>query len=124
MSDGFVARQQIGERKETRLHHSVDSTTQPRLLRNLIGIDREYSQLFVQDLLLQFHRQTMPDVGRKVGAVQQECCVFGRCSQHIEAMQELKLMAGNEVCFLDQVGRADRRTAESKVRNGYGAGLL
>ena len=47
-----------------------------------------------------------------------------RVLEHVDLVQELELMAGDEAGAIDQVGRADRTRARAQVRDRDRAGLL
>ena len=53
-------------------------------------------------------REPVPDLGRTIGGVEQEGRAGERLFEDVVALQEVKLVARDEVRPLDQVGRADR----------------
>ena len=59
-----------------------------------------------------------------VGAVEQERGALGGQAQHVDAIEKGRLVAGDEVGRLDQVGRMDRPLAEAQVRDRLRAGLV
>ena len=68
--------------------------------------------------------QVVPDLVGAEGAVEQEDGARLGGLQHVEALQERELVAGDEGRAVDQVGGADRLRAEAQVRDGDRAGLL
>ena len=66
----------------------------------------------------------VPDFIRPVGAVEQKNGAGGGEAQHVLPLEELELMAADEIRFLDQVGRADRLRPEAEMRDGLGAGFV
>jgi hypothetical protein len=124
MRDRLVARQHAGDREEAGLHDGIDPPSHPRLARHLIGVDHGEAQPLLYDLLLDLARQVAPDRLRTVRRVEQEDRAGHRRLQHVEAVEEIEVMAGHEACPADQIGRTDRPRPEAQVRDGHRAGLF
>ena len=72
LGDGFVARQDAGDGEEAGLHDGVDAAAHAGLLGNIVGVDDVELEFLLDDVLLDFLRQLVPDFLRAVDAVQQE----------------------------------------------------
>ena len=57
-------------------------------------------------------------------AVQKECTAVYQLLYHVVLAYVGRIVAGYEVCLVDQVGGLDRRLTETQVRHGNTAGLL
>ena len=57
-------------------------------------------------------------------AVQQECTAVYQLLYHVVLTYIGRIVAGYEVCLVDQVGGLDRVLTETQVRHGNTAGLL
>ena len=62
--DRLLPRQHAGQGEEAGLHHRVDPAAHSRFAGHLVGVDDEELQLLVDDLLLDFLRQVVPDLVR------------------------------------------------------------
>ncbi len=80
--------------------------------------------LFVDQLLLDFSRQPIPHLVGPVGRIQQEHRPVHGVLEHVDPLQELELMAGDEPRLRDQIRRPDRTRARAQVRDRRRAGLL
>ena len=96
----------------------------PAALRDRVGIDDEEAQLLVDDLLLHLARQLVPDLVGPYGAFSRKTPPGSRVLEHVEALEEVELVAGDERRLRDQVRRADRPRPEAQVRDRHRAGLL
>ena len=58
----------------------------------------------------------VPDVARSEGAVEQEHRAVGRLVEHVDALDELKLMAGDERArctrYVDRIGCGPKRRCD------------
>ena len=124
LRDRFLARQDAGDREEAGLHDRVDALAHAGVLGDLVAVDHIELQLFLDDLLLHFSREVVPDLARAERAVEQERSADIGRAQHVQALEERELVAGDEVRLADQVGGPDRFGTEPQVGNGDGAGLL
>ena len=80
----------------------------PALRRQCVGVDGEEAELLLDDLLLHLARQVVPDlVGREWG-VQQERRARRRVLEHVDLVDELELVAGDEPGAIDEIRRSDR----------------
>ena len=57
-------------------------------------------------------------------AVQQECTAVNQLLYHVVLTNIGRVVAGYEVCLVDQIGGFDRIMTETQVRHGNTAGLL
>jgi hypothetical protein len=110
-----------GQREEARLHHRVDASTHARGARHRVGVDDPQAQVLRDDLLLDLHRQVVPDLVRPVRAVEQEGGPRLRGLQDVDPLQEAEVVAGDDVRTIDQIGRPDRLVREPHVRDGKAA---
>jgi hypothetical protein len=62
---------------------------------------------------LDFARQAVPDRVGPERSVEQEDAAGLECLEHVEAVEEIELVAGDEGGTPDQVGRADRAAGRS-----------
>ena len=122
-ADGLVRRNDVGQLEEAGLHHRVDADAQFGLAGHLVGVDHVELQLLVDDLLLHFAGQVVPDLVRAVGAVQEERRPRQGHREHVDPLGELELVAGHEVRLVDEVRALDRPRAEADVRGGDRTGL-
>ena len=122
--DGLFARQYAADGEEAGLHDGVDAPAHAGLLGYLVAIDHEEAQLLGDDLALHRKRQLIPNFVRAERAVQQEGGARLGALQHVQPLQERKLVAGYEICVRDQVAGVQRLRSEAQMRNGDGAGLL
>ena len=116
--------QDVGELEEARLHDRVDPDAHFRVASDAVGVDDEELDLLVDDLLLRFDGDAVPDLVGAVGTVQQERSSLDGRGQHVKLFDENRLMAGNEVGLADEVGSLDGTGAESQVRDRNRTGLL
>ncbi len=85
----------------------------------LQSVDDVEPQFLRQDLLLHLARQMIPDLPGTVDSVQQEHRTGTGILQHVELLQELELMTGDEVSIMDQVLRADGARTETQMGDGH-----
>ncbi len=69
-------------------------------------------------------RQVIPDCVCIEGAVEQEGGAGFRVLEHVDALEERELVAGDEVGAADEIAGADRLGTEAQVRSRQRAGLL
>src|SRR5215475_17146 len=95
--DGVFAREHAADSKKAGLHDGVDALAHTGLPRHLITIDNVELQLLINDLPLYGTREVVPNLIRSISAVQEEGCARFGGLEHIDALKEGELMAGNEV---------------------------
>jgi len=100
--DGFLARQHTADGEETGLHDGVDAATHAGFLGHLVTVDDVKLQLLVDDLLLNQAGQVVPNVVGAVDAVQQEGGAVLGGPQHVDALEEGELVAGDETGLVDE----------------------
>ena len=66
----------------------------------------------------------IPDLVRAEGRIEQEDRPRRRGAQHIIALEETKLMDGNQVRFVNEIGAVDRVRPKTQMRNGERARLF
>ena len=93
----------------------------PGLAGDPARVDRVYLYPLREDLLLDRAGQRIPDLIRRLRAVEQQRC--SRCGQaeHVDPVQQPELMTADEAGLLHQVGRADRLRPETQVGDGLRA---
>src|SRR5207253_1712351 len=79
---------------------------------------------FFDNLRLDGTREVIPDFVRTERAVQQKGGGRRSGRQHIETLEEIELVASDEIRRLDQVRCVDRLRTEAQVRDGHRARLL
>jgi hypothetical protein len=109
LRDGFIHRQQAGDREEAGLHDRVDPRAHAAALRQVERVDREETDLPVEDLLLHLPRQAVPHLVRCERRVEQECRARRRMLEHVDLVHELELVTGDEAGAIDEVCGSDRR---------------
>ena len=122
--DRLLARQHAGDREEARLQHGVDPSAQAGVARDLGGVDHVKAELPVQDLLLHRARQPVPYRFGSMRRVEQEGPTLDGEAQHVDPVQDGRLMTGDELGRLQQIRRADRSRPEAQVRDGLRARLV
>ena len=94
--DGLVARQHAADGEEAGLHDGVDAPAHAGASGHFVGVDDVEAQLLLDDRLLGFTRQVIPHLVRPVDAVEQEDAARHGILEHVEALQEGELVAGDE----------------------------
>ena len=123
LGDCFVFRQDVGDGKETCLHNGINAHAHTGLAGNFYGINGVELEFLVDDFFLDFNRKMIPNFICAVRSVEQESCTrFGNL-QNVYFRHEGKLVAGNKICFADQISRFNRVIGETQVRGGHGAGF-
>ena len=124
--DGFFPRQHTADGKEAGLHDGVDPAAHPGFFSHIIGVNDIEMQFLVNNILLDFAGEAVPDLVMRINAVEQEHTAGFGIFQHVQPFQEGELMAGDEIGIMpsDQVGSADRFGSKAQVRDGYGAGFF
>ena len=86
--DSFLARQHSADSKEASLHDGVDAVSHAGFARDRIRVNDVELEMLVQNLLLCFPRQVVPDLLGAEGGIQQERrSRFGR-NQHVHALEK------------------------------------
>src|SRR5215471_11242426 len=70
--DRFLARQNARDAEEARLHNRIDASAHPDLLREGVSVDGIETDALIDHLLLHLARQTIPDLRRVSGCIQQK----------------------------------------------------
>ncbi len=122
--DRFLAGQHTRYGKETNLHHRVDPAAHASLFGHLVGIDHIEPDLLLDHLILQPLGQMAPGFFRAVGTVEQKDCPWFGCFQQLKLLDELPLMAGDEIGAGDQIGGTDWLGAKPQVRYCHRSRLL
>ena len=116
--DRFVLGKNTGNLEERRLHDDVDPGSHALFLGDLHRVDDVEFQALVDDLLLHFLGQIVPDFILAVGRGEKECGAGGRGGKHVHLLEERELVAGDETGLRNQVGALDGLFAEPEVGNG------
>ena len=124
LRNGLVGRQHLRQMEEAGLQDGVGAHAQAGAHGDVGGVDHPELELAIDQRLLHFARQMVPDLVGAIGAVEQKGAAGPGLAQHVDAAQEVELVAGDEMRLADQVGRGDRLVAEAQVRGGFGAGLV
>ena len=86
--DRFLARQHSADREEAGLHDRVDAAAHARFARNGISIDHIELELLIQDLLLRFAREMVPNLIGGKWRIQQESRSWLGRGKHVHALQK------------------------------------
>lgn len=113
-----------GQLEEGHLHHGIDAVAELALAGNLGGVDGVEARVFLAQHLLHLLRQPLPDLIGVVGTVEQEDAVGPQSLRHLVHVDELPLVAADEVRLVHQVGRLQRPLADPQVGDGEAARLL
>ena len=122
--NGLFMRQNARDVKKAGLHDGVDTDTHAGLAGYLIRINDIQFQMLVNDNLLHFARQVIPHIVGAEGAVEQERCARRGLLQYIVALQEIELVAGNEISAGDQEGHVNGLRAKTQVGDRHRARFL
>ena len=104
--DGTLYRQELRDREKAHLHHRIDAPAQARAHGDRVGIHRVNGQGLIDDVSLDLGAQVSEDLVCRKGGVEQERAARFDAFDHIHAVQQVELMAGDQVGRLDQIGRA------------------
>ena len=96
----------------------------PAVLRDLVGVDGVELRFLGDELRLHFARQMVPDFILAKRTVHQEHAARHQRAQHVVALQENPLVAGDEVRLRNQVAGVNRLRSEAQVRDRHRAGFL
>ena len=94
--DRLLARQHAADGEEAGLHDGVDARAHAGLARHLVAVDHVELDLLAQHLLLRGLRQLVPDLGRRVGRVEQEHRARHRRFKHVHLLEEAEVVAGHK----------------------------
>src|SRR4029453_18315837 len=98
------ARQDAADAEKAGLHDRVDATAHSDLPCQRIRVDREETNLFLDDLLLHLARKTIPNSAAFARRVQQKDRAVCRVLEHVDLVDELELVTRNETRAVDEVG--------------------
>ena len=93
-------------------------------MRDLVGVDGVEFRFLGDQLRLHFAGQVVPDFIFCERTVEQEHAAWHQRAEHVVALEENPLMAGDEVRLGDQVAGMDRLRPEAQVRDRHRAGFL
>ena len=115
--DGLFARQDAGDGEEAGLHDGVDAAAHAGQFGHFVGVDVVEFELLVDDRLLDFDRQVVPDFVGAENAVEQEGAARLGIFEDIVAFEEAELVAGDKVGSVvgDQVRRLNRFGTKAQV---------
>ncbi len=122
--DGFIAGQHAADGEEAGLHDGVDAPAHAGFLGHAVAVDHVEPQFLGDDLPLHGTGQLIPDFILAERAVEQENRAGVSGLEHINALEEGELVAGDKIGAGDQVAGVDRLGAEAQMGGGDGAGLL
>ena len=122
--DRLLCRQHAGDGEETGLHHRVDAAAHPCIARHLVAVDDKELRALLNQLRCTFSGRSIPHAIGSKRRVQQERSARREVSQNVTCFEKKRLMAGNEVCFRDEVGRPNWPRTKSQMRDRHRAGLF
>ncbi|MNG97572.1 hypothetical protein D3C79_566900 [compost metagenome] len=121
---GLCRRYDGGQLEKRHLHHGIDAAAELALPGNPGGVDGVEAGAFLAQHLLHLLRQSLPDLIGVVGAVEQEDAVGLEPLRHLVHVDELPLVAADEVRLVHQVGRLHRPLVHPQVGDGEAPRLL
>ena len=114
----------VGQLEEGGLHDGVDAVAHANLTGQLDGVDGvELGFLLGQQLLHGCGQLSLQLLGGP-GAVEQEGAALLQRGDHVVHGDVRRVVAGDEVGRVDQIGALDRLVAKAQVGHGDAAGLL
>ena len=122
--DCLLLRNDVCQFEECRLKYGVDTSAKSDLFTDLDTVDHIELDVVVSDEFLNLSRKMLLKAFHIPRAVQKECTAVYQLLYHVVLAYIGRVVACNEVCLVDQVGRLDRRLTKTKVRHGNTAGLL
>ena len=94
--DRLVARQHAGDGEEAGLQDDVGPPGEADLAGDPAGVDRVDVDVLGEDLLLDGARQRIPDLVRRVPAVEQQRRAGRRAAEHVDLVEQPELVAADE----------------------------
>ena len=91
---------------------------------DLCRVDHKKLYLLADNFFLDRTRQIIPDLIGAIGAVKEEGGAGRRESQYVLSLQELELMASDEIRRADEIGRPDRLRPKAQVRHRLRTGFV
>ena len=119
--DRLFLGQDAGDMEEGGLHDHVDASAKSDGLAELDRIDDPEFGLFVDQLLLDCGRQFLPDLRLGEGGGQQKGAAVFEVGHHVVFIKEGEVVAGDEVCLVDQVWGHNLIFPEAQMACGDGA---
>ncbi len=102
---GLCWRYDGGQLEEGHLHHSIDAVAELAFPGDPGGVDDVEPRLFCTQDLLHLLRQSLPDLCRAIGAVEQEDTAELQPLRHLVQVDKLPLVAADKVRLIHQIGR-------------------
>ena len=124
MRDSLIARQNSRNREETGLHDRVDPSSHSGVACHILRIDHVELRLFLDQLLLHFTREVIPDFIRAVWGIQQKDTSGPQVFEHIQLFKKMEVVTRHQARRADQVCGPNRAGTKAQMRNGHGAGLF
>ena len=122
--DRFLTRQHARQGEEAGLHDGVDARTHAGGLGDRQRVNHVELQVLLDQCLLSGPGKLVPDFVCGVVCIEQERPAGHQRLKHVVAVQEDRLMAGDEIGLAHQVDRANRLGPEPQVGDRHCAGLL
>ena len=119
----LVFGQDVGNRKETCLHHGVDALPHTGGTRHFNRVDCIKLQFLGNDFFLNFNRQMIPNLVSLIRRIQQESCPRLGNAQNIHFVHKRKLVASHKISLADKISRLNRIVRKTQVRCGHGTGF-
>ncbi len=121
---GLLVGDDVGQLEERGLHGGVDAVAHAHGRGQGDGVDGVEAGLLLGQLALHGSGQLGLELLGAPGAVQQEHAANLQRGHHVVLGDIGRVVAGDEVGAVDQVGALDRGVAEAQVADGDAAGLL
>src|SRR5690242_18150775 len=110
--DRLVAGQHARQSEKAGLQYGVGAVSEANLLGNPAGVDHEKLQILIDDGPLYRLRQMVPHRLGSIGRVQEENGAGGREPENVLPLEEMELVAADEIRRGDQIRRMNRARAE------------
>ena len=124
VSDAVFIRNDVGQMEECRLHDQVDASAKADFLCNFKCIDDVEFCVESSEFSLHADREDSVEIFFSPCGVQEEDAAWLESAEKVILVNVGWAVAGNVVCFADQVWSSDRIRSETEVGDCYAAGFL
>ena len=124
VGDSVLGRNDVCDGEERGLEHGVGLVAQTDLSCHLVSVDDIEVNIVLCDVSLYGCGELLVQLVNCPVAVQQEGAAGNNVLYHVVLVDIGRVVTGNEVSLVDEVGGLDRGLTEAQVGNGNAAGLL
>ena len=123
--DRLILGDNTGQGKECGLQDGVDpGGSHASLNTNLHAVDHVEVDVVVSNELLNLSGKVLLDALHIPRTVQKEGSSVNQLLNHVVLTDVSRIVAGNKICLVNQVGGLDGLMSETQVRHSHAAGLL